>query len=98
MTGSEEHLRPTPTDADLAALRAEVVAARLAVANERSSGHHAAGAASGVAADLLSCLEAYAAALESRRLPLPRRMQDELRLRRHLSHPRGGGGSSGLPV
>jgi hypothetical protein len=36
-------------------------------------------------ADLLKCLEVFASALAARRLPLPRELRDELRLRRLLS-------------
>jgi hypothetical protein len=36
-------------------------------------------------ADLLECLESFADALAARRLPLPRGLRDELRLRRRLS-------------
>ena len=85
MASCDDHASPPPTDADLAALRADVFAARQAVANERGADRHSPGMVDGVAADLLASLEAYATALELRNLPLPRRMRDELRLRRHLS-------------
>ncbi len=74
-----------PTDRDLAVLHANLVAARSAAHNERCVPQRAPGHRHFAAADLLDCMEAYVEALTVRRLPVPPRLRDELRLRRQLS-------------
>ena len=71
-------------DLVLARLHADLVAARAVVQVNR----HAPRVnvrRSAADADLLECLEAYAAALNRYRFPVPGRVRDELRLRRMLA-------------
>jgi hypothetical protein len=72
-------------DTSLALLHADLVAARSAHQLERSRAQRLPHDRDVAAADLLACLEAFKDALEARRLPIPRGMRDELRLRRRLS-------------
>jgi hypothetical protein len=74
-----------PGDGALARLRADVAAARSAVQVDRRGPQRLPGHTRAAEAVLLDCLEAYARALAVRRLPLPRRLRDELRLRRRLA-------------
>jgi hypothetical protein len=73
-------------DLVLARLYADLVAARAAVQGYRHA-PRVRGRRSD--ADLLECLEAYAAALDRYRLPVPGRVRDELRLRRLLATEKG---------
>jgi hypothetical protein len=66
----------------LAALRAELVAARAAYQVERAGRLASPNGPQPRRAHLLTCLEEYAAALTDRRLPVPPGLRDELRLRR----------------
>ena len=87
------HARFSPdgngTRRDLVVLRADLMAARAALAADRTGPqtsptmHHAA------SAELLHCLQAYVAALTERRLPVPPALRDELRLRQALYAPEG---------
>ncbi|MGN6634647.1 MAG: hypothetical protein ACTHJ6_04175 [Oryzihumus sp.] len=75
--------RSVATDEVLALLMHEVQQARQAWADERCEARHGgAPIESPARVRLLAALEAYAAALESRHLPLPPSIRDELRLRR----------------
>jgi hypothetical protein len=79
------------TSAEFARVRTDLFAARSALRLVRSGPQRHPAHVRAAAADLLECLEAYAAALLARRLPLPRRVRDELRLRRLLAgEPREG--------
>jgi hypothetical protein len=75
-------------DLVLARLYADLVAARAAVQGYRHA-PRVRGRRSVADADLLECLEAYAAALDRYRLPVPGRVRDELRLRRLLATEKG---------
>ena len=71
------------TDEILALLMGELQKARAAWAAERGEARHGGSPSESPArARLLAALEAYAAALDSRHLPLPPSIRDELRLRR----------------
>lgn len=85
-----------PVDAALATLQADLVAARSVNQMERCRPQRLPHDRQVAAADLLACLEAYTDGLVARRLPVPRGIRDELRLRRRLSdaggrcpHPEG---------
>jgi len=80
-----EHGRRPPTPVDLVRSREDLFAARSALQVARRSGRRRPEELRAVAADLLDCLETYAAALTRRRLPVPRGVRDELRLRRLLA-------------
>lgn len=71
-----------PNDVDLASLLVELLAAKNAVAHDATPGrnHHP----SPARGKLLACMEAYVAALTARRLPIPPRLRDDLRLHRGL--------------
>ncbi|TCM46072.1 hypothetical protein EV644_103652 [Kribbella orskensis] len=76
-------IRLRPADITLNALFAELTEARSA--NQLERGAPRLGTAGGRRADrLLQSLEACAAALEDRNLPIPPSLRDELRLRRSL--------------
>ena len=75
--------RSSATDEMLALLMGELQKARADWAAERGEARHGGSPAESPArARLLAALEAYAAALDSRHLPLPPSIRDELRLRR----------------
>ncbi len=69
----------------LVSLHEDLVAARSLVQAERSSSPRIPERSRVAEADLLVCLEAFAAALTARGIPIPRGLRDELRLRRLLS-------------
>lgn len=71
-----------PPDPMLESLLARIRSARVAVA--RGRGQVTQGQAATARHELMVALDAYAAALERRRLPIPWRMQTELRLHREL--------------
>jgi hypothetical protein len=86
--GPAEPLRLRPSDITLGVIFAELNAARSA--NQVERGAPRIGAVGGPRADrLLQSLEACAAALGERNLPIPPSIRDELRLRRALYTPRG---------
>jgi hypothetical protein len=68
-------------DLGLAELRAALAAARAAYQVERADRSRPADNRQPGRAQLLACLEEYAAALVDRRLPVPPGIRDELRLR-----------------
>lgn len=73
----------SPTDITLGVVFAELTAARSA--NQQDRGTSRAAPSAGARPDrLLTSLEACAAALAERRLPIPPGLRDELRLRRRL--------------
>lgn len=72
-------------DVSLSFLLAELLAARAALALELSRPRN--GPPVDARMTLLACLEAYAAALTERRLPIPPRMRDDLRLQRAFFPP-----------
>lgn len=75
--------RSAATDEILAMLMGELQKARAAWAAERGEARHGGSPTESPArVRLLAALEAYAAALDSRHLPLPPSIRDELRLRR----------------
>jgi hypothetical protein len=74
-----------PVDRVLARLHADMVCARSVVDNARRGIKPPLVSSRAAEADLLKCLEVFASALAARRLPLPRELRDELRLRRLLS-------------
>ena len=80
-----EHSRSLQIHGELARLREDVFAARSAQQMARRGTRRHSQEGLTAAAHLLDCLEAYAAALLARRLPLPRGMHDELRLQRLLA-------------
>lgn len=84
-TDASGHGVSRPNDVDLPSLLGDLLAARMMVAqdvtqgrNQRPSPHRA---------KLLACMEAYAAALTARQLPIPPRLRDDLRLHRGLCRP-----------
>jgi len=71
-----------PNGVDLPSLLVDLLAARNAVAHDATPGrNHQPSPARG---KLLACMEAYVAALTARRLPIPPRLRDDLRLHRGL--------------
>jgi hypothetical protein len=76
---------PPPVDRGLARLHADMMCARSVVDNARRGTKPPLVIRRAAEADLLECLEIFASALAARRLPLPRGLRDELRLRRLLS-------------
>ncbi|MEI8411394.1 MULTISPECIES: hypothetical protein [unclassified Kribbella] len=72
------------TDHDLSHLLAEVLSARAAEQSTRSTKRPDESIRNN-SRRLTDSLSAYASALESYRLPVPRAIRDELRLRRRLS-------------
>lgn len=74
--------RGRPNDVDLPSLLLDLVAARDQVANDPTPGRNH--RPSPGRARLLACMEAYVAALTARRLPIPPRLRDDLRLHRSL--------------
>jgi len=72
-------------DASLSFLLAELLSARAALAVELSQPRN--GSPVGGRFTLLACLEAYTAALTARRLPIPPRLRDDLRLQRAFFPP-----------
>jgi hypothetical protein len=77
-----------PADRALARLQADMMSARSVVDIARRGTKPPMGLRRAADADLLECLESFADALTARRLPLPRGLRDELRLRRRLSAER----------
>jgi hypothetical protein len=69
---------------NLAALFADLDAARAANRQARRSGQPARNNTEGDSTRLITALRAYAAAMELHRLPVPPPIRDELRLRRQL--------------
>lgn len=67
-------------DVSLSVLLDELMSARAALADELSRPRK--GPAVHGRTRLLACLEAYSAALTARRLPIPPRLRDDLRLQR----------------
>lgn len=80
-----EHGRSLKRHGELARLREDVFAARSACQLARRGPQRHPQDGTTAAAHLLDCLEAYAAALLTRGLPLPRAIHDELRLQRLLA-------------
>lgn len=74
---------------DLVVLRAELTAARAALAADRTGPQTSPAAHQAASAELLHCLQTYVAALTERRLPVPPALRDELRLRQGLCSPAG---------
>lgn len=70
---------------ELARLREDVFAARSALQLLRRGAQRSPAETLIASGHLLDCLEAFAEALLSRRLPLPRGIRDELRLQRLLA-------------
>lgn len=82
-SGSPRRALRTPVDATLDVVFAELTAARSA--NQQDRGTARAAPSAGARPDrLLTSLEACAAALAERHLPMPPSLRDELRLRRRL--------------
>jgi hypothetical protein len=71
----------------LASLYRKLSDARSAVQADRSGSPRIPERSKAAEATLLACLEAFTAELTTRRLPIPRGVRDELRLRRLLSCP-----------
>lgn len=67
---------------DLPSLLVELLAAKTAVAHDLTPGRNH--QPSPARRKLLTCMDAYAAALTARRLPIPPRLRDDLRLHRSL--------------
>lgn len=80
--------RRRPNDVDLPSLLVDLLTARAAVARDATQGRNH--RPSPERARLLACMEAYSAALTARRLPIPPRLRDDLRLHRALYPPDGG--------
>jgi hypothetical protein len=82
---------PTPNFVDLPSLLGDLLAARAAVAHDLTPSSNRPPTEERMR--LLSCMEAYSAALTARRLPVPPRLRDELRLHRAILIPetRGSG-------
>ena len=82
--------RPRPpldasaTRSDLRRLLDDVAAARSVLNAERGNPQRVVSHTEAAQAELLDRLEAYAAALSARGMPLPPHLRDELRLRRRL--------------
>ena len=74
--------RPRPNDVDLPSLLVDLLTAKDAVAHDATPGRNH--QPSPGRARLLACMEAYSAALTARRLPIPPRLRDDLRLHRAL--------------
>lgn len=74
-------------DVSLSVLLAELHSARAALAQELSQPRNGPPVERRVT--LLACLEAYTAALTARRLPIPPRVRDDLRLQRAFFPPNG---------
>jgi hypothetical protein len=72
---------------DLVVLRADLMAARAALAADRTGPQTSPTVHQAASAELLHCLQAYVAALTERRLPVPPALRDELRLRQGLYSP-----------
>jgi hypothetical protein len=81
LSGHWRRLCPPPS---LATLASRVVLARADLKIERGATLGRTGIVGIAPRELLTCLEAYAAALLSRGLPIPPALRDELRLRRGL--------------
>jgi hypothetical protein len=81
LTGHSRRLSPQPS---LATLASRVVLARADLKIERASTLGRTGIVGIAPRELLTCLEAYATALQTRGLPIPPGLRDELRLRRGL--------------
>ncbi len=77
----ESHVSPSP---NLSVLARRLASARDALEAERRNTQRQPGRSEIQRRHLLSCLEAYAAGLAERRLPIPPALRDELRLRRRL--------------
>lgn len=73
-----------PGSRPLAWLLKDVVDARASLARARTLLGSPTGAGDHARARVLSAIEAYAAALEAQRLPVPYAMRDELRIRRGM--------------
>lgn len=86
MSTPVEHREVPSGPAALARIQADVFAARSALTIVRRGPQRNPDEARAAAAELLECLETYAAALSTRRLPMSRRLRDELRLRRLLAY------------
>lgn len=71
-----------PNDVDLPSLLVDLLAAKDVVAHDLTPGRNH--QPSPARAKLLACMEAYVAALTARRLPIPPRLRDDLRLHRGL--------------
>jgi hypothetical protein len=77
-----EPVRARPNAVDLPSLLVDLLAAKDVVAHDLTPGrNHEPSPARG---KLLACMEAYVAALTARRLPIPPRLRDDLRLHRSL--------------
>lgn len=74
--------RGRPNDVDLPSLLTDLLAARAAVARDATQSRNRRPTPD--RARLLACMEAYSAALTARRLPIPPRLRDDLRLHRAL--------------
>jgi hypothetical protein len=83
--------RPAPNFVDLPSLLGDLLAARAAVAHDLTPSSNRPPTEERMR--LLACMEAYSAALTARRLPVPPRLRDELRLHRAILIPdaRGSG-------
>jgi hypothetical protein len=90
VTATDPHHAPSrpPVDLGLARLHADMVCARSVVDSARRGTKPPLGLSRAAEADLLECLETFASALAERRLPVPRGLRDELRLRRSLAAER----------
>ena len=82
VTGPARHL---PNGVDLPSLLVELLTAKDVVAHDLTPGRNH--QPSPARAKLLACMEAYSAALTARRLPIPPRLRDDLRLHRALYSP-----------
>jgi hypothetical protein len=80
-----------PNDVDLPSLLVDLLAAKNAVAHDATPGRNY--QPSPARGKLLACMEAYVAALTARRLPIPPRLRDDLRLHRGL-YPSDGDGTA----
>ena len=74
--------RQRPNDVDLPSLLVDLLTAKDAVAHDVAPGRNHRPPPG--RAKLLACMEAYSAALIARRLPIPPRLRDDLRLHRAL--------------
>jgi hypothetical protein len=81
-TGPARH---RPDDVDLPSLLVDLLTAKDAVAHDLAQGRNHRPPPG--RAKLLACMEAYSAALTARRLPIPPRLRDDLRLHRALYSP-----------
>jgi len=77
--------RKRPNDVDLPSLLVDLLTAKDAVAHDLTPGRNHQPPPG--RAKVLACMEAYTAALTARRLPIPPRLRDDLRLHRALYSP-----------